>query len=61
MSTAIDLDEYLVPGTSNTYYIPEFVTEEEEEFLIRKVHLGMRRRLRCLMNLTVLSHFLLDP
>ncbi|EIW56423.1 uncharacterized protein TRAVEDRAFT_170326 [Trametes versicolor FP-101664 SS1] len=38
MSTAIDLDEYLVPGTSNTYYIPEFVTEEEEEFLIRKIH-----------------------
>ncbi len=43
MSTTIDLDEYLVPGTSNTYYIPEFVTEDEEEFLIRKVHLGGRR------------------
>ncbi|OJT11308.1 Alpha-ketoglutarate-dependent dioxygenase alkB -like protein [Trametes pubescens] len=38
MSTTIDLDEYLVPGTSNTYYIPEFVTEDEEEFLIRKPH-----------------------
>lgn len=36
MSAAID--EHLVPGTSNTYYIPEFVTEEEEDFLIRKVH-----------------------
>ncbi|KAI0673182.1 hypothetical protein C8Q78DRAFT_970439 [Trametes maxima] len=37
MST-INLDDYLVPGTSNTYYIPEFVTEEEEEYLIRKIH-----------------------
>ncbi|KAI0651109.1 hypothetical protein C8Q79DRAFT_931487 [Trametes meyenii] len=37
MST-INLDDHLVPGTSNTYYIPEFVTEEEEEYLIRKIH-----------------------
>ncbi|KAH9851290.1 hypothetical protein C2E23DRAFT_251443 [Lenzites betulinus] len=36
--SAIDLNEYLVPGTCNTYYIPEFVTEEEEEYLIRKIH-----------------------
>ncbi|KAH9886714.1 hypothetical protein C8Q73DRAFT_768982 [Cubamyces lactineus] len=37
MST-INLDDYLVPGTTSTYYIPEFVTEEEEEYLIRKIH-----------------------
>ncbi|KAI0363234.1 hypothetical protein BV20DRAFT_975913 [Pilatotrama ljubarskyi] len=37
MST-INLEDYLVPGTSNTYYIPDFVSEEEEEYLIRKIH-----------------------
>ncbi|TFK90907.1 hypothetical protein K466DRAFT_483807 [Polyporus arcularius HHB13444] len=33
----VNLDEYLVPGTSSTYYIPDFVTEDEEEYLIRKI------------------------
>ncbi len=33
----VNLDEYLVPGTSSTYYIPDFVTDDEEEYLIRKV------------------------
>ncbi|RPD63402.1 hypothetical protein L227DRAFT_591907 [Lentinus tigrinus ALCF2SS1-6] len=33
----INLEDYLVPGTSSTYYIPEFVTEDEEEYLIRKI------------------------
>ncbi|KAI0698177.1 hypothetical protein C8T65DRAFT_742903 [Cerioporus squamosus] len=33
----IYLDDYLVPGTSSTYYIPDFVTEDEEEYLIRKI------------------------
>ncbi|TBU31025.1 hypothetical protein BD311DRAFT_753689 [Dichomitus squalens] len=37
MST-INLDEFLVPGTNSTYYIPEFVTEEEEEYLTRKIN-----------------------
>ncbi|KAI0633061.1 hypothetical protein C8Q77DRAFT_1121365 [Trametes polyzona] len=36
-SAMINLDDYLVPGTNNTYYIPEFITEEEEEYLIRKI------------------------
>lgn len=31
------LDRYLVPGTNEAYYIPNFVTEEEEEYLVRKV------------------------
>lgn len=34
---SINLDHYLVPGTESTYYIPEFVTEDEEEYLLRKV------------------------
>ncbi|OSC96406.1 hypothetical protein PYCCODRAFT_1481952 [Trametes coccinea BRFM310] len=36
-SKTIDLNDYLVPGTANTYYIPEFITEDEEEYLIRKI------------------------
>ena len=32
-----NLDPYLVPGTTTIYYIPEFITEDEEEYLIRKV------------------------
>ena len=32
-----NLDSYLVPGTTTTYYIPEFITEDEEEYLVRKV------------------------
>lgn len=29
--------EYLVPGSKATYYIPNFVTEDEEIFLLRKI------------------------
>ncbi|KAH9057111.1 hypothetical protein EDB83DRAFT_2225103 [Lactarius deliciosus] len=29
--------EYHVPGSENTYYIPNFVTEDEEIFLLRKI------------------------
>ncbi|KAM5533487.1 hypothetical protein V8D89_012824 [Ganoderma adspersum] len=35
--SAPSLDPYLVPGTTTTYYIPEFITEDEEEYLIRKI------------------------
>ena len=41
MNTTINLDEYLVTGTSTAYYIPDFVTEDEEEYLIRKVAITM--------------------
>lgn len=41
----LTLEKYLVPGTSSTYYIPEFVTEDEEDYLIRKVS-GLGRWLR---------------
>ena len=31
-----ELTQYLIPGTDAAFYIPEFVTPEEEEFLLRK-------------------------
>ena len=33
----MDLTEHHVPGTTDTYYIPDFVTEDEEAYLLRKV------------------------
>ena len=33
----MDLSEYRVPGSDCAYYIPDFVSEEEEEYLVRKV------------------------
>ena len=35
--SSLSLDRYLVPGTTSTYYIPEFINEEEEEYIIQKV------------------------
>ena len=32
-----DLSAYAVEGTDRVYYIPEFVTEEEELYLLRQV------------------------
>ena len=32
-----DLSAYAVEGTDRVYYIPEFVTEEEESYLLRQV------------------------
>ena len=40
------LGTYHVPGSRNTYYIPDFVTPEEEEYLIRKVQFFHRLHLR---------------
>ncbi|KAH9914054.1 uncharacterized protein BXZ73DRAFT_55170 [Epithele typhae] len=37
MSHPKALEEYLVPGTKTTYYVPNFIDEEEEEYLIRKI------------------------
>ncbi|KAH8104126.1 hypothetical protein BXZ70DRAFT_888551 [Cristinia sonorae] len=34
---SIDLESRRVPGSQTTYYIPNFVTEEEEEYVIRKI------------------------
>ncbi|KAF7795112.1 hypothetical protein EIP86_006257 [Pleurotus ostreatoroseus] len=36
------LGTYHVPGSRNTYYIPDFVTPEEEEYLIRKYNTGLQ-------------------
>ena len=33
----MDLENYRIPGTSDAFYIPNFVTREEEEYLMRKV------------------------
>ncbi|KAH9837750.1 uncharacterized protein C8Q71DRAFT_754299 [Rhodofomes roseus] len=33
-----DLARYLIPGTDEAFYIPDFVTAEEEDFIIRKIH-----------------------
>jgi hypothetical protein len=32
-----DISAFLIPGTSEAYYIPDFVSVEEEDYLIRKV------------------------
>src|ERR1700722_16158202 len=34
-----DLYQFRVPGPPEVYYIPDFLTEEEEEYLLRKVRL----------------------
>ena len=33
----MNLNEHHIPGTTDTYYIPDFVTEDEEAYLLRKV------------------------
>jgi hypothetical protein len=33
----MNLAEYHVPGSKDTYYIPDFVTTDEETYLLRKV------------------------
>ena len=33
----MDLETHRIPGTSDAFYIPNFVTPEEEEYLMRKV------------------------
>ena len=35
-----ELTQYLIPGTDEAFYVPEFVTPEEEEFLLRKACLA---------------------
>ena len=33
----MNLSEHHVPGSKDTYYIPDFVTADEEAYLLRKV------------------------
>ena len=34
--TPVGLDVFAIPGLKDAYYIPNFVTEHEEGYLIRK-------------------------
>lgn len=36
-SRSSDLSPYVIEGADRVYYIPEFVSEEEETYLIRQV------------------------
>jgi hypothetical protein len=38
----MNLAEHHVPGSKDTYYIPDFVTVDEETYLLRKVSLQKR-------------------
>ncbi|KAI0041661.1 hypothetical protein FA95DRAFT_1584663 [Auriscalpium vulgare] len=33
----MDFSRYSVPGSDETFYIPDFITKDEEEYLIRKI------------------------
>jgi hypothetical protein len=35
----MNLSEHHVPGSKDTYYIPDFVTADEEAYLLRKVRI----------------------
>ncbi|KAK7688769.1 hypothetical protein QCA50_008308 [Cerrena zonata] len=48
--SAEGLGGYLVPGTDEAYYIPNFVTEKEEEYLIRKICESPRQKWKALPN-----------
>ncbi|CAL1698220.1 unnamed protein product [Somion occarium] len=48
--TVDKLSKYLVPGTDEAYYIPEFVTTNEEDYLIRKIRESPRQRWKTLPN-----------
>ena len=33
----VDLADHQIPGSRDAFYIPNFVTQDEEEYLMRKV------------------------
>ncbi|KAH0580022.1 hypothetical protein H2248_002837 [Termitomyces sp. 'cryptogamus'] len=37
MGETIDLSRYRVPGSYETFYIPDFITVDEEQYLLRKI------------------------
>ncbi|KZP05381.1 hypothetical protein FIBSPDRAFT_907000 [Athelia psychrophila] len=45
-----DLEQFKVPGSSNAFYIPNFVSEEEQEYLIRKILESPRHKWKALAN-----------
>ncbi|KAJ7270626.1 hypothetical protein B0H12DRAFT_1093148 [Mycena haematopus] len=48
--TQVDLSSYRIPGHETCYYIPNFLTEEEEQYLIRKIGEYPQQRWKQLVN-----------
>ncbi|KAJ7735890.1 hypothetical protein B0H16DRAFT_1574665 [Mycena metata] len=46
----IDLSSYRIPGHDGCYYLPNFLTEDEEEYLIRKIKEYPQQRWKQLAN-----------
>ncbi|KAJ7827875.1 hypothetical protein B0H14DRAFT_1224843 [Mycena olivaceomarginata] len=49
-SPPVDLSSYRIPGHDACYYLPDFLTEEEEEYLIRKIKAYPQQRWKQLAN-----------
>ncbi|KAJ7123764.1 hypothetical protein C8R44DRAFT_620939 [Mycena epipterygia] len=49
-SPAIDLSSYRIPGHDACYYLPNFLSEEEEEYVIRKIKEYPQQRWKQLAN-----------
>ncbi|KAJ7092449.1 hypothetical protein B0H15DRAFT_833961 [Mycena belliarum] len=50
MSPLFDLSAHRIPGHDACYYIPDFLTEKEEEYLIRKIEEYPQQRWKQLTN-----------
>ncbi|KAJ7574020.1 hypothetical protein C8J56DRAFT_980513 [Mycena floridula] len=48
--TITDLSCYRIPGSNEAFYIPEFVTHSEEEYLIRKINESPQQKWKQLAN-----------
>lgn len=53
----LKLAQYLIPGTDEAYYIPEFITPDEEQFLLRKACLAASSH----ASLVERQRFFVDP
>jgi len=45
-----ELQSHLIPGTDSAYYLPEFIQDEEEHYLIRKITETSQQKWRNLPN-----------
>jgi alkylated DNA repair protein alkB family protein 6 len=45
----MNLSEHHVPGSKDTYYIPDFVTADEEAYLLRKVRASVLPRVAVVL------------
>lgn len=60
----MNLENHRIPGASDAFYIPNFVTPEEEEYLMRKVRVLVvlnRGYARCQMILTAIEQIIDSP